>query len=251
MPPQTELPAHQPQPRCHRPLFPPRLPLLEIAALVTPAWPHLGHPWLGLAPSWNGKTGGPSMWGFCGCGWEALAGAGRQQGQFLRPSCQGRQSRLCERGPPCPRPPPHSQQIRPSTHQLARPAPPPTFLTTTNTQELGVREGRPAQAWRRGRGEAWGTRRPPPSLPEGQAGPAQPQWALILRVTHGLKSWGQQAPEEWESHRPPPALSLCLVNKCTGWMWLSFAYVHVDLDEVRGNHCSPEHCWGLDAPGGS
>lgn len=130
MPPQTEPPARQPQPRCHRPLFPPRLPLLEIAALVTPAWPHLGHPWLGLAPSWNGKAGGPSMWGFCGCGWEALGGAGRQQGQFLRPSCQGRQSRLCERGPPCPHPPPHSQQIRPSTHQLAWPGParPPAHL---------------------------------------------------------------------------------------------------------------------------
>lgn len=71
--------------------------------------------------------------------------------RFLRRSCQGRQSRLCEGGPLCPHPPPHSQQIRPDTPSgLARP--PPTFLATTNTQELCVRERTPSPGLVEGEG---------------------------------------------------------------------------------------------------
>lgn len=83
--------------------------------------------------------------GFCRCGWEVPGRAGRQRHRFLRPSCQGRQSRLCERGPPS-----HSQQIRPCTHHLACPAP-THFFVTTNTQEF-CKRGSPAQASRRGKG---------------------------------------------------------------------------------------------------
>lgn len=125
---------------------------------MTPAWPHLGHPWPGLAPSWSGRAGGPGVWGFRPCGWEALGGAGRQRSRVPRPSCQGRQSRLCERGPLCPHPPPQSQQIRPGTHHLAGPGPPPTFLATTNTQELRLRERTPCPGLAEGEGRGLGDR---------------------------------------------------------------------------------------------
>lgn len=112
---------------------------------------------------------------------------------------------------------------------------PPTFLADhQHTGTLSEREDaqpRPGGGGREGPG---GHGRPPPNLPEGLAVSTQPLWAPTL--PRGPQMMESAGPGGWSAKAvgsPQPALSLCLVNKCTGWMWPLSLCTH--SDEVTGD----------------
>ena len=86
-------------------------------------------------------------------------------------------------------------------------------------QELWVREKTPSRGLGGGGGERPGGQgRPPPSLPEGQASLTQPlQPPFQGSPTASEDGVGRPGGVGRLSGSPQPAVSLCHVNKCTGW----------------------------------
>lgn len=118
--------------------------------------------------------------------------------------------------------------------------PPPTFLATTNTQELCVRKRAPSPGLVEGEGRSQGTQETTPELASGPSQPNPTTGGPHLGDHPWPKMMGSAGPGEvgrpWGS--PQPALSLCLVNKCTGWMWPSSLCVCLQWCEVADDHSS-------------
>ena len=84
-----------------------------------------------------------------------------------------------------------------------------------------MREKTPSPGLGGGGGERPGGQgRPPPSLPEGQASLTQPLRPPFQgSPTASEDGVGRPRGVGRLSGSPQPALSLCHVNKCTGWKW--------------------------------
>lgn len=175
--------------------------------------------------------------GCCGGGgWEASSRVRMQS------SCQRRQSRLCVRGPLCPAS--HSQQIQPRTHHLASWLPPSVFVTT-NTQELCERK--PVQAWRGG-GDSGEKSGRPETTPQVylRTESSHPGYSVPIpgafATPHNKMNWPTRSMKP--SGRAQPALSLCLINKHTGWRQPPSLCACTHSCEVTNDciSCSPTIC---------